>query len=177
MDTPVAVSLISSGTSAALAIWSLVTARIAKASALEAEEMAKRSEQVRAKGLDAGTTILKSLVEFMISADTAIDLIKLKGGLFEEDIGTVQAAAKAHSAMRRCVLENAIYLTPNIMDAVGTLVANPNLSPDALPERLKEARNLHASLVSLFREAYLSEVTARPHNMALQLTAGSAGRS
>ena len=50
MEIPVVVALISSATSVALAVWSVLTARVAKAAALEAEEFAKRSEQVRVKG-------------------------------------------------------------------------------------------------------------------------------
>jgi hypothetical protein len=177
MDTPVIVALVSSATSAAVAVCSLMTVRMAKARALEAEELAKRSEQVRVKGLDAGAMVLMSLAEFMIGAETAIALIKLRGELFEEDLGAVGSAALAHSAMRRCVLENAIYLTGEIVSAVESLVSNTDLSPDALPTRLDETRRLHSSLVSQFREVYLSEVTVRPHNLALQLTTGSASRS
>ena len=171
METPIAVALISSTTSVALAVWSLMTARTAKSRALEAEEMAKRSELVRVKGLDAGAAILRSLTEFMIGAETAIQLIRLSGGLFEEDaqaMGALQVAAQQYLSMRRCVSENAIYLADEITGAVDALVSNVNLSPEVLPARLREARDLHASLVLAFRNIYLSDATVRPHNKLLQ---------
>jgi hypothetical protein len=132
------------------------------------------------KGLDAGAAILRSLAKFMIAAGTAIQLIRLSGGLFEEDaatMGAVGGAGKQHSLLRRCILENAIYLADEITGAVDVLVSNANLSPEVLPARLKEARDLHASLVLAFRRIYLSEATVRPHDMTLQLTAGNADRS
>jgi hypothetical protein len=179
MQTAIEVAIITSATSVALAIWSLVTARTAKSMALEAEEMAKRSELVRVKGLDAGTAILKSLTEFIIATETAIQLISLEGGLFEDSpaMGKVQAAAQQHAALRRCILENAIYLATEIRGAVDAFVANVNLSPGALAARLKEACDRHASLALTFRRVYLSETTVRLHNMTVQLTAGDASRS
>jgi hypothetical protein len=173
---PIVVAIISSATSVALAIWSLMTARTAKSKALEAEEMAKQSELVRVKGLEAGAAILRSLTEFIIAVDTAVDLIRLQGGLAENSpaLGSVEAAALSFAALRRCILENQIYLTAEITGAVNEFVKNRDLSPRTLPARLKEALDLHHSLALTFRRVYLSEL---PHNIALQQTAGDAGRS
>ena len=170
LETPVIVALLGSATSVGLAIWSLVTARVAKARALEAEELSKRTEHIRIKALDAGASVLKALTEYRISIETAAKLVELRGGyLVDDDMPMMLSAAQAYSALRRCTLENAIYLSDDIVSKVESMVVNGDLSPAILPTRVREARELHESLVSLFRDVYLSSSTVRPHHLLSRL--------
>lgn len=63
MPPEVLVALIGAGASLILAIWSLVTAKLAKGLALAAEERAKRGEIVRVKSLEAIDGVLSSAAE------------------------------------------------------------------------------------------------------------------
>jgi len=172
METPVVVVFVTSLTSVGIAIWSLATAHIARAKVLEVEEIAKRSEQIRVKATEAVGKIMESLVDYTIRLETAIDLIHVQGGLSEKDIPEVMGPmVESMTMMRRCVLENAMYLKTEIVKSVDSLASCNDLSPDVLKSRLNEARQLHTDIVTLFQEQfYLMPTTPRRRKLRPRIT-------
>lgn len=173
MEVPVIVALIGSATSIVMAVWSLVTAQSARRRAVEAEEFGKRSEQIRIKATEAAATVMSAVTDYMLSIESIMWLIENQGGMTESTtLDAVKPVVDSSVAMRRCVLENAIYLTKEIVDAVEKLAKKTEIDFNlkSLSSRLCETQQLHDSLSKEFRNLYLDPMM-RPHNMASQLTA------
>lgn len=159
MDKTIIVVLIVSGTSIVLAIWGLITAKLARRKAIEAEEYGKRTEQIRIKATEAGSKIMEAVADYIIGVESALWHIDMQSGIPKSDtVKVFGPIIQSAVAMRRCALSNAIYLTDEIIKNVELLATQNNIDINLLQDRLDEAHQLHTSLVRQFQKVYLNPV-------------------
>lgn len=161
MDTGVTIALISSISGIVLAAFSLVTSRHAKSLVLQAEENAKRSEQIRLKATAAGEELLEAFANLIIQMESFLTRMEKYNDYspseqivreYWEPIGE-----SAHR-MQHLVYSSAIYTTPEIRESIQS-VLQPIFKGGVDFQKMKDfvdrLRASHFELARQFRFHYL----------------------
>ena len=171
MAPEVAAALVAAVVSLVLAVFGFVTARRARAMALQAEDVARQTEHVRLKALSATEDLLVALAR---SRDTGAAIhLMLEAKQSEEEVLRMFAPRfiKEAEEFRAAFYRGRLYLTEDLgqlLDGIRREGQTISLKPDELKSRIEALENSIAETSRLARSRYLAEFSwgAAPRSAA-----------
>lgn len=165
MQAEVIAAIVTAVAGLVFAIVNLFVSRDAKKTAERAEELSKRTEQVRIKATEWGEKLLSTMADIIIQSETILFYIKDFPGLKSSNELTIEylpKMAKSVGEIRTMMYSSALYTTPDIRNRISTTLEpfhRPGGIPIEEPEKwelfVKNLRRNHSELVDLFFNRYL----------------------
>jgi hypothetical protein len=123
MSSETLVALIAAATSLIIAVLSLLSSKFTRRRVISVETASRRSDEIRAKALAAGESILGALGEWATAYQDLSTIVKLGGTLSEEVVVKLMCeAARAACEARRLLFRSASYLPEIQVDELRTVL-------------------------------------------------------
>jgi len=159
MDEKVWAAVVTAAASIAVALYSAVTARTALLAAKNAEERAKRFEQIRLHATAAGESLLESLGDLLILAQGIQWRLKNVGPIpAAEALEAFRPIPPLISKLKKTIYSTAIYTTLRIRTSVEVTIAQLTAKHVDLSKWDELVKSLHDQInetADHFHETYL----------------------